>query len=131
MGSSAIPQHFWIVYLAEIMILFPVRWQHQVHATPKQHFYWLDFCWIANFSSILALATLVVNGYFYEDTLVSEHARKLYFSAAWGIGCGPLLWAVGLLNNALVFHDADNTASVLIHLFPSLVLFCLLWKRDL
>ena len=42
--------------------------------------------------------------------------QKWAFCAAWGLGNGPLLCATGLLGNSLLFHDFENTSSVLIHL---------------
>ncbi|CAE8613742.1 unnamed protein product [Polarella glacialis] len=119
---GAIPEHFWIIYLLEIFILFPVRWQHQIAAKPlKENLYWLDFCWMANFSAVLLMCVLTF------DHGLNDDVRKWFFSAAWGLSNGPLLLATGCLGNALVFHDFDNTASVIIHLFPSLVMFVMGW----
>merc|ERR1719277_742006 len=36
---GAIPGSFWIVYLVEVAVLFPIRWSYQVRATPKEHLY--------------------------------------------------------------------------------------------
>jgi len=126
---GAIPEHFWLVYIFEAMVLFPLRFRHQATAKPlKQNYYWLDFCWVANFMGMLFLATLFLDhkGFIH----IGEPTRKAMFSASWGIGCGILLLAAGFLGNALIFHDADNVASVLIHLFPSLVLYTLRWCHE-
>jgi len=40
------------------------------------------------------------------------------------------LCAVAALRNSLVFHDVDNTVSVFIHLYPSLLMFTLRWHAD-
>eukprot|EP00931_Biecheleriopsis_adriatica_P057936 TRINITY_DN34418_c0_g2_i1.p1 TRINITY_DN34418_c0_g2~~TRINITY_DN34418_c0_g2_i1.p1 ORF type:complete len:363 (-),score=71.02 TRINITY_DN34418_c0_g2_i1:150-1238(-) len=123
---GSLPEHFWIIYLLEVALLFPIRWVHQVRARPlKQHLYWLDFCWVANFAAIAFLAVLVL----IPD--LDEEIRKRTFAAAWAVSNGPLLLATGLLGNALIFHDLDNTSSVLIHLFPSLVMFEAGWHHDL
>lgn len=121
---GAIPQHFWIIYLLEVCFLFPLRWVRMTRAEPKQHLYWLDFCWVSNMGAVFILLFLVIH----HD--VNIETRKRLFSLSWGLGNGPLLLATGLLGNALVFHDVDTTASVLIHLFPSLVLFVLSWEHD-
>jgi len=123
------PQHLWIIYIMEVSVLFPLRWVNQVKATPKQHFYWCDFCWVANFTAVLVVLAFVVDACT-TDALLSDSLRKALFSSAWGIACGPLLLATGVLGNALLFHDADNVASVLIHLFPSLLLFVVRWHHD-
>mmetsp|Transcript_67506 Transcript_67506/g.197477 ORF Transcript_67506/g.197477 Transcript_67506/m.197477 type:complete len:376 (+) Transcript_67506:70-1197(+) len=126
---GAVPEHFWIIYVGEVLVLFPLRWQSQVTATPlKQHFYWFDFCWVANFLLVGAMLSLVAASGSFLDADVSLDLRRRVFSAAWGLGCGPLLLATGAVGNALIFHDMDNTASVLIHLFPSLVLYVMGWQ---
>merc|ERR1719326_983898 len=116
------PEYIWVVYLFEIAVFFPRRWKNQTEAKPlKQNYYWFDFCWFANFTGLSFLLIIVYNA-LYGDQLSTE-LRTVLFSICWGIACGPLLLATGLLGNALVFHDVDNVASVLIHLFPSLVLY--------
>ena len=40
---------------------------------------------------------------------------------------GPLLFAVGLFRNSLVFHSLDKITSLFIHLSPALVTFCVRW----
>jgi hypothetical protein len=126
---GCIPQHFWIVYILEACVLFPVRFSHQASAKPSEVAYWLDFCWVANFTSIAGIVALFLDQY-HVIALPGEHSRKYFFAAAWGVGCGPLLLAGALLGNALIFHDADNVASVLIHLFPSLVLHTMRFHGD-
>eukprot|EP00438_Fugacium_kawagutii_P010464 Skav233002 [mRNA] locus=scaffold387:427956:430735:- [translate_table: standard] len=61
---------------------------------------------------------------------IDIQAQKWAFCAAWGLGNGPLLCAIVVLGNSLLFHDFDNASSVLIHLFPSLVMYEMGWNRD-
>jgi len=130
---AAIPGNFWLVYLVEAIILLPLRWLHQVHAHPlKQHYYWLDFCWISNFTGALVAIALVTIALLTNPmNVVDDWTRHKMFGAMWGVSCGPLLLATGLLGNALVFHDVDNTASVLIHVFPSLVMHTMRWNAEM
>lgn len=121
---GALPQHFWIIYLAEVAFLFPLRWRNMIRARPREHLFWLDFCWFANFSAVIGVVLLATG----QQIPMWAHVRL--FSAAWAVGNGPLLMATGALNNALLFHDFDNTASVMIHLMPSLVMFCLGWHHQ-
>jgi len=126
---GSIPQHFWIVYLLEACVLLPIRYYHQTSAKPSEVAYWLDFCWMANFASMAGIVALFLD-HLHVITLPGTHVREYMFAAAWGIGCGPLLLAGGVLGNALIFHDANNVASVLIHIFPSLVLHTMRFHGD-
>lgn len=128
------PEHFWILYIVETLVLFPLRWMHMYAAQPlNEVFYWFDFCWIANFVGNVMIMLLLVRAYFAATPLQAlngDPVREALFCTFWGIACGPLLCAVGALGNALIFHDADNTASVFIHLFPSLLLYTFRWQSE-
>jgi len=127
------PEHFWLVYVLETLILFPIRYKHMVEKRPLPDVLsWLDFCWIAN---IICNIVLII--YLIDDNVAGTgvlmmldptEVRKTLFCAFFGVACGPLLCAVGALGNALVFHDADNTVSVFIHLGPSLLMYTLRWQ---
>lgn len=126
---GALPQHFWALYILEVCVLFPMRFSAQWNAKNyNESLFWLDFCWVANFLGVFVLAFLCINDYYYTGRY--EWWRKLAYTTGFGIGCGPLLLAVGFLGNKLVFHDPNELASVLIHLFPSLVFYTLTWCRD-
>jgi len=129
------PEHFWLVYILEALILFPIRWKHMVEKRPlPEQLSWLDFCWIANITcNIVLLIYLIddnVGGTGVLMMLDPEDVRKTLFCTFFGVACGPLLCAVGALGNALVFHDADNTVSVFIHLSPSLLMYTLRWRSQ-
>lgn len=120
---GALPGYFWIVYIVEALILLPIRWNNMIKRLPKEHLYWLDFCWCANFVGVILLMALLFKDF-------DLHVQKWAFCAAWGLGNGPLLCAIAVLGNSLLFHDFDNTSSVLIHLFPSLVMYEMGWNRE-
>ena len=40
---------------------------------------------------------------------------------------GPLLWAVALWRNSLVFHSVDKMTSMFIHISPALTVTTLRW----
>ncbi|CAL1143544.1 unnamed protein product [Cladocopium goreaui] len=142
---GALPGYFWIVaWLFSALILLPIRWNNMIKRLPKEHLppgrsygkslvppvghklrfrYWLDFCWCANFVGVILLMALL-----FKD--IDLHVQKWAFCAAWGLGNGPLLCAIAVLGNSLLFHDFDNTSSVLIHLFPSLVMYEMGWNRE-
>lgn len=128
------PQHFWIVYVVETLTLFPVRFKHMSEARPTQVLYWLDFCWVANILCNIGLIFFLVDKYFEVgvlEALWSGEMRKHLFCIFFSAATGPLLLAVGALGNALVFHDADQTVLVFIHLGPSLLMFTMRWHPEL
>jgi len=129
---GAVPEHFWIVYIVETLILFPLRYRNMVRAKPLSLvYYWFDFCWIANFAiniglvvcSIDALFSRPLTGFF--KLLDSDSFRRSLFCTFFGIATGPFLCSVGALGNALIFHDVENTVSVFIHLVPALLAYTL------
>ena len=71
-------------------------------------------------SEVILLMALLV----FKD--IDASVQKWAFCAAWGLGNGPLLCAIAVLGNSLLFHDFDNTSSVLIHLSLETVknMFC-------
>lgn len=128
------PQYFWILYVAETLALFPMRFRHMYYAKPSEVLYWLDFCWIANFLCNVGLIVFVL-----EASLSPKEAhtaihdagfREWCFCMFWGVANGPLVCACGVLGNALIFHDVDNTVSVFIHLVPSMLAYTLKWQKD-
>lgn len=129
---GAAPAHFWVVYLIETGILFSIRWVQLTNAKPlSEVFYWLDYCWVCNIISNITLGLLILDTYCGTaalDFIDSNEVRQLMFCVAFGFATGPLLCAVGALGNALVFHDATNTVSVFIHLFPALLMYTMRWR---
>ena len=41
---------------------------------------------------------------------------------------GPLMWAIVLWKNSIVFHSIDKVTSSYIHILPSLVTYCFRWS---
>eukprot|EP00928_Gymnodinium_smaydae_P017666 TRINITY_DN16759_c0_g3_i2.p1 TRINITY_DN16759_c0_g3~~TRINITY_DN16759_c0_g3_i2.p1 ORF type:complete len:365 (-),score=16.93 TRINITY_DN16759_c0_g3_i2:78-1172(-) len=131
------PQHFWLLYTLEAFVLFAIRGVRLANAKPlSEVLYWLDYCWIVNFTCNLLFVLFTLDAYcnfgIFKclDALDQKSLREFLFCAAFGTFCGPLLGAVGALGNALIFHDVDNTSSVFIHLFPSLLMYTLRWNTQ-
>lgn len=120
------PQHFWILFIVEGIVLFPTKFFHMIRAVPNEALYFLDFCWIMNFCGTALLLIMM-----FGRNLLSEQFRKVIFLAAFGISCGPLLGAnIALPFVALIFHDVDSMAGLFIHIYPPLLLYVMRWKAD-
>jgi len=136
---GVVPQHFWLLYVFETLVLFPLRWRHMISARPlSEAFYWLDFCWIWNFLCNIFLGIYALHAYISLPSsgagvmaaVDKQRVREVLFCTFFGIATGPLSCAVGALGNALVFHDSDNTVSVFIHLGPTLLAYTLRWNSQ-
>lgn len=80
----------------------------------KQHFFMLDFCYYVQGWTLQAIMFRRTNMQFF----------KVFFALA----NGPLLLAIILWDNKLLFHDVDKLTSLFIHICPALVSFCLRWN---
>ncbi|KAG2379337.1 hypothetical protein C9374_007476 [Naegleria lovaniensis] len=77
------------------------------------HYFMLDFCYLANLILIFYLTLYPT----------SPHLFMMNF-----VNCtGPLLFAVIMWRNSLVFHSIEKVTSVFIHIYPNLVIFVLRW----
>ena len=88
------PQNFWILYLAEMIVLVPLNQYHRIRALPlNKSLYYLDFCWVANLIAIGSLITIVLHSIIAsvvnEDiAILSDNIRKHLFMAVLGTSCG-------------------------------------------
>ena len=120
------PEHFWLIYLVQSLYFIPSKYINMIRARPlNQALYYLDFCWMMNFNAILTLLLLV------SPFPVPEAARSFIIRGAFGICCGPLLGATGLLPFvAFVFHDLNTMANVVIHALPPMMFYTIRWHAD-
>jgi Protein of unknown function (DUF2838) len=106
--------HQWVLpyyYTVKAPLLIALRYFS--YRRSSWHWFLLDFCYYAN---ALLLAVL----------WAARHEPRL-FMIAFSVINGPLLWAVPLFRNSLVFHSIDKTTSVFIHLSPVLLSFVARW----
>lgn len=102
------------LYLAYTIMFIPMMvWRFFSYHRSKFHYFMLDFCYFCNLLLLLWL-------YVYPNNL------KL-FKLTYALSTGPLLLAVILWSNALVFHDIDRVTSLFIHIYPPLVLYAERW----
>lgn len=127
---GACPQHLWLLYLIQSLLMIPIKFRNMWRAKPlNQALYYLDFCWCMNFLAIVFLAVLVL----YEVTGfdVEQDIRKVFFKAALGVACGVLLSAnIALPFVACVFHDVNTMTGLFIHLMPPMVMYTFWWHTD-
>lgn len=120
------PEHFWLVYLIESLIFIPGKYINMIRAKPlNQAFYYFDFCWMMNFNAVVALLVLV------SPLEISEEARRFMVRGSFGIACGPLLGATGLLPFvAFIFHDLNTMTNVVIHALPPMMFYTFRWHTE-
>ena len=82
----------------------------------KFHYFLFDFCYFTNILLLIYL-WLIPPGLFAGNMFV-----VLFCFAN-----GPLLWAVALWRNSLVFHSVDKMTSMFIHISPALTVTTLRW----
>lgn len=106
-------QRDWIKawYSAVIIPLYFIRY-FLYHAV-KTHYFLIDFCYVVN---LLLLFTL----HYYPNSPV-------LFKVAFALATGPVPAAIIAWRNSLVFHSLDKVTSVVIHLLPCGVAFCMRW----
>jgi hypothetical protein len=124
------PQHFWLLFLAELVVLWPLIIYRRWRDTPLNTvLYFLDYCWIMNGVAVLALVGLLADQQ--HHCLLSSELRFQLFQAAYGTGCGPLLGAAILLPFvAVVFHEFNLMLGLFIHVLPIMTMYTLVWHAD-
>jgi len=122
---GAFPQHFWILYIFEALVLIPIKYKELRNMKPLNGKYFvLDYCWCMNFIGVFALILLIISK-------ESEGFHKNLFLASFGVACGPLLGAAFVLPFvSLVFHDFGTMCDLFIHIYPPMLMYTLRWKTD-
>jgi len=116
------PGLYWQWHALQLAILLPIqifRWHFK-----KMLACLIEFCWVANMFIVAYLFALHL-----QPTLFDAYERGIVYRMIFAFGVGPLGGSVLLLNNALVPHSIDHTASLLIHLSPSLTAYGLRWAE--
>jgi Protein of unknown function (DUF2838). len=84
---AAFPEHLWLLYLFEAMIILPLIIRFMVQSSPGRKIaYLLDYCWVMNIAGVLSLFFL-----FARRASVSNEFRFQIFLVAYGTACGPFL----------------------------------------
>ena len=105
------PSVFHAYYLATAPLIFSHRaYQYFVI---KYHYFLIDFCYYANAA------------HFWQILCRPRSAR--FFKTTFAYANGPILWAIPLWRNSLVFHSHDKVQSVYIHCVPAILTWCARW----
>lgn len=131
---GAYPQHMWLIFFVEGLYMLPKRFFIMWRAQPlNEALYYLDFCWIMNFSGSFLLFVLIFVGIVGGGGIaVSDVAREACFNAFLGVSLGPLMGAnIVLPFVACLFHDVSTMTGLFIHLMPPMCMYTFLWKGSL
>ena len=85
----------------------------------KWHYFMIDFCYFTNIWLII--------------TVILCFLFRIYnplVPVLFQLTQGPLLMAIPVWTNSLVFHDLSKITSISIHFIPAMVTFCLRWCFD-
>lgn len=118
---GAFPEYFGFYYLPKCTFLLIFRYFHW--KPRKLQYFLLDFCYLANLAYIVFLCL----GY---ADLMSQSTRYIFFRMMFAFSIGPLGFAIGMFRNALVFHSAEKITSLMIHVEPLALSWCLRWFDD-
>ncbi|ETW02983.1 hypothetical protein H310_05423 [Aphanomyces invadans] len=109
------PGHFWMWYLFCTPVVIALRIMHFKRV--GWQYFLLDFCYFVILLSILHVTLL------YDPST----SHRVLFRILFIYANGPLVWAVVLWRNSLVFHDIDRMSGVFIHIMPCLLYYCAHW----
>ena len=110
-----VPGKMATLYTALLIPLLLLR--YIIYRADLQHYFMYDFCYYAQLMMMMHI-------YKYPNNIP---LGKAMFS----ISNGPLLLAIVMWRNSLVFHSMDKMTSMFIHILPSLVTFCHRWEIHL
>ncbi|KAL0208996.1 hypothetical protein P9112_011583 [Eukaryota sp. TZLM1-RC] len=108
------PSMYHLVYVGLFFPLLAIR--YYCYRKCKYHGFCLDFCY---FSNLLTIAQIL---FFRKNAAL--------FQVCFSFATGPLTLAINVWRNSLVFHSLDNLTSLLLHIQPSLVMYCLRWRLE-
>ena len=100
-----LPGWFWLWWSAVTILLLFARYYH--FRSLNYEYFLLDFCYFTT-------GCMLINVYVFPLSIWLTNICYIYC-------LGPLLFAIPLWRNSLVFHDFDKITSVYIHILPSMM----------
>jgi len=110
------PELYWAWYTLTIALLMLMRIPAFV-MTNLQYFLF-DFCYFVQLLTFIQMYVTSVAG------------NETFFRVLYIYTTGPLMWAVVLWRNSLVFHDYEKMSSVYIHILPAGLYYTLRWHTN-
>ena len=105
------PEFFWFYYLCSAPLVFVYRIIQ--YRMIKYHYFLIDFCYYANLACFVHILCVPTSGRLFRSVFAYSN--------------GPILWAIPLWRNSLVFHSHDKVQSVFIHTAPAILTWCTRW----
>jgi hypothetical protein len=126
---TAFPHMYWIWHCIKNTSLLVKNFFSK--KSQKKHFFLLDFCYLANYLSVLYFSICILKANlleFLRDYL--DHLGPMLFRVAFSWVSGPVLCSIAAFRNSLVFHSEDNMTILAVHLGPSLAVYGMRWWHD-
>lgn len=122
------PYFYWIWHAIKNSVLLLDR-LHK-YTKKKEHLYLLEFCYICNYCTFLYTALCLARAYIpglsvYLEPLARYEATFFQIIFSWSVGV--LALAIVFFRNSLVFHSADHTTILAVHISPNLALYGMKW----
>lgn len=100
------------LYTALLLPLMMAR--YIIYRADLYHYFMYDFCYYAQIMQLIQM---------YKYPADIRFAKAMF-----SIANGPLILAVAMWRNSLVFHSLDKMTSIFIHILPALVMFSQRWQ---
>nr|XP_006815571.1 PREDICTED: uncharacterized protein LOC102805840 [Saccoglossus kowalevskii] len=108
--------HWLLPYYYTVVLPLLVAIRVWIYWTKKWQWFLLDFCYFANAMTMIYI------------WVIPNH--EFMFMLVFALANGPLIWAILIYRNSLVFHSLDKMTSVFIHLLPAYLSFGLRWYPE-
>jgi len=109
--ATRAPERFWLFYGVMMPAVVCVRAVY--YRMIRWQYFLYDFCYFANLSALWFLWRVKKNA--------------TVFRCIFAFANGPVLLAIPLWRNSLVFHSVDKVQSVFVHAMPCLMTWCGRW----
>jgi len=111
---------FLMIYYSFMIVTMPIRFV--TYKKKQSHYYMIDLCYCVNISVILQ--TIYCKSESYYDSDVCNY----WFFTNFILTHGPLLSAIVVWKNGLVYHNIDKMTSLGIHILPVMACYLNRWK---
>ena len=110
-----------LMHIFYMLIVIPLVFcRYIIYRMNKWHYFLLDYCYYTNLTLMITLLLI------YKFHIISPLFEVVFVSCN-----GPLLWAIPIWKNSLVFHDLARLTSIAIHYLPAMVTYNLRWRSNL